>query len=399
MANSLTASSPLLWSKVAHRNLIKKASFRSWASFKEEAGLSMGLSVDRPYRALITTGKYTKGTALTATDVTTTSDKLEINNSTSALIYYDKIDETQNSINQATEVALEMGRVMAADIDSEVLYTGIAGASGQVDAADFGGTAGDGLTLSTSNVASVFSKAKLDLIRANVDVEAGNLFAVISGEAHDILLQSLAGRESMLGDKRSEDGMVGSYMGFELFLSNNTTGSIRITPTDNPSNTETLVVNGVTFTFVSTIGSTAGNILQTTSTAATIDNLVALINAGGVGDGVLSVSVSDANKKKLERWVAVDGTTYIDIYAKGASYMTCTDTADITYSLAKQHLLFGVKGAVDCVVQKEPTVEMTPMLSAGKFGKNVGALSFFGSKVFNRGASELVEVLLSSTSF
>lgn len=399
MANNLVASSPTYWSKVAHRNLIKKSIFRSVASFKEQGGLSSGLEVDRPYRALITTGKYTKGTALSAQDITTVSDKLTINDSTSAFIYYDKVDETQNSINQATEVALEFGRQMSADVDAAFLYTGIAAAASSVDDGDFSGTSGAPLTLSTSNVASVFSKAKLKLIRKNVDVGAGNLFAAISGEVHDILLQSLAGRESSLGDKRTEDGMVGTFMGFELFLTNNAPASIRITPTDNPSNTETLTVNGVTFTFVSTIGTAAGNILQTTDTAHTIDNLVALINAGGVGDGTLSVSLSAADQKKVQRWVAVDGTTYLDVYAKGASYMTVSDTADITYSRYTQHILAGVKGCSDVVVQIEPSVEMVSALSNGLHGKYVSALSIFGCKTFSRGADESVNIEINSASF
>lgn len=399
MANSLAPSSPAYWSKVAHRNLIKKSIFRSICSFKEQAGLKDGLSVDRPYRALIKTGKYSKATASTAQDISTTSDKLTINDSSEAFIYYDKWDEVQNSINQATEVALEMGRLSAADVDAAALYTGAVAASSAIDDADFGGSSGTGVTASVSNVASVFSKAKLKLIRKNVDVEAGNLFAAISGELHDVLLQSLAGRESALGDKRSEDGMVGSYMGFELYLSNNCPASIRITPTDNPANGETLVINGVTFTFVNTIGTTAGNILQTTDLAHTIDNLIALVEANGVGDGVLSVSLSDANKKIVSRWAMTDGATYFDVYAKGASYMAVSDTADVTYSQYVQHILAGVKGNTDVVVQLDPSTEITSALSNGLHGKYVSTLSLFGCKQFSRGSDEAVDIKLNSLNF
>jgi len=40
-------------------------------------------------------------------------------------------------------------------------------------------------------------------------------------------------------------------------------------------NTETALVNGVTFTFVTTIGTTAGNVLRGVSEAATMAALVA----------------------------------------------------------------------------------------------------------------------------
>ena len=64
--------------------------YRNICSFREEAVLSIGQIVDRPYRADIYVGTYTKGTALTAQDITATSDQLTVNKSFGALIYVDK---------------------------------------------------------------------------------------------------------------------------------------------------------------------------------------------------------------------------------------------------------------------------------------------------------------------
>lgn len=175
-------------------------------------------------------------------------------------------------------------------------------------------------------------------------------------------------------------------------------------PANNPSDADTVTINGITFTFKTSIGSTAGNILIGANTAATIDNLVALINAGGVtsDSGVSNVSVSAANQRTMKDWVAVDGTTYIEVRAKGASYMTVSgsDATDV-WTAAKQiqHCLAGRYKAIDCVIQKEPSVEMASTVSAGKSGMNILPLTLFGVKTFNAGKAEIFDVQIRSDAF
>jgi hypothetical protein len=93
MANSLTAMSPSYWSKIMGLKLYKKNIFRNIASFREEAVLTDGQIVDRPYRADVYVGKYTKGTALIAQDITATTDPLTVDQAFAALIYVDQIDK------------------------------------------------------------------------------------------------------------------------------------------------------------------------------------------------------------------------------------------------------------------------------------------------------------------
>jgi len=76
----------------------KKNIFRSICSFREEAVLTSGQKVDRPYRADIYVQPYTKGTALTAQDVTATSDQLTVDKIFSALIYIDSVDKMNRKV-------------------------------------------------------------------------------------------------------------------------------------------------------------------------------------------------------------------------------------------------------------------------------------------------------------
>ena len=92
MANSITPLSPTYWSKIMGIKLYKKNVFRNIASFREEAVLTNGQKVDRPYRADIYVQPYVKGTALTAQDITATSDQLTVDKIFAALIYVDDVN-------------------------------------------------------------------------------------------------------------------------------------------------------------------------------------------------------------------------------------------------------------------------------------------------------------------
>ena len=391
--------SPLMWSKIVSRLLQKQTVFRSVASFSEEPSLKYGVSVDRPYRTELVSENYTKLTALTAQDVASTSEKLTIDKQKALTFAIDDIDVMQNMHDTVGIYSADAAKTLAIAQDAEFLYE-VINANDTVDAGDLGGTDGTGISLTTSNVDTVFSVANRKLDAQNVD--RMSRFAAISPQFIQVLWERVAGRESIFGDKTSEFASMGTYAGMSLYSTNNLTGSAVWTPANNPSDGDTITIQGVTFTFKTVIGTTAGNILIGGSTALTLDNLIALINAGGVtsDSGVSNVSLSTANQRAVQQWVAVDGTTYALVRVKGASFLTVTgsDVAD-TWTLKKQHNMFGNKGCVDMVVQKSIGADTDKLLSAGKFGVVVGLLTVFGVKVFNRGSKEMVSVELASTSF
>jgi len=291
----------------------------------------------------------------------------------------------------------EAGQRIGVKFDSQVLYE-VVNATTTVDASNLGGTAAEGITLTASNVPTVFGEINEALDGLNIPEE--ERFVAISPLFYNFLWQFIGGKETMLGDKTGETGNVGQYGGLKIFKSNNLTGSARWTPANNPSNTDTITIEGITFTFVAASGTTAGNILQTTSTAVTIDNLVALINAGGVGDGTNYVSLSTANQRAVQNWVAVDGTTYFEIRVKGTPSLTVSgseaaDTWDAKWKY--QDILAGRKSAISVAIQTHGDMgiidtQMASTVSAGKRGTNVMPLLVGGVKTFNVGKDELVWV-------
>lgn len=393
--------SPTYWSRVMGRKLYKETVFRSLASFEEQSTLKDGQIVDRPYRANVVAETYTKGTALTAQDLTATSDQLTVNQFKGLLMYVDEVDKVQNKWSSAKLWAEEAAKRLGILIDARFFYE-VYSAADSIDDGDLGGTAGNGFTVTTANIDNVFAKLNRKLDVNNVARK--DRFLAMSPQFYDVLWQRISGKESLLGDKTAENGNVGRYAGVELFLTNNLTGSAQWVPANNPSNNDTITINGITLTFKTTIGTTAGNILIGSATADTIDNVVALINAGGVtsDSGVSNVSLSTANQRTVQNWVAVDGTTYLEVRAQGASYMTVSgsDSADVwTAARQIQHLMGGAKKSVDMVIQKEPDVEMASTVSAGKRGMNILPLTIFGVKTFNQGTLELFDVQVRSDAF
>lgn len=381
------------------RKLYKTDVFRSLANFEEQAQLKDGQKVDRPYRANIVVESYTKGTALTAQDLTATSDQLTVDTVKAALLYVDNVDKIQNKYSAANLWIDEAGKRLSNSIDAKFLYQ-VINANLVVDDASIGGVSGNGITVTTGNILDVFGAVNLQLDLQNV--EEAERFFVISPHFYKVLWSYIAGKATLLGDRTGENGNIGQYAGLQLFKSNNLTGQASWVPLNNPTSTDTITINSITFTFVAAIGAVAGNVLQTTDTATTLTALAALINAGGVGDGVNSVSLSTANQRIVQNWVAVATATQITVRAMGSSYLTVTgsDATDVWTTTAQlQNLFAGRRGCVDAVIQSEPSVEMASTVSAGKSGTNILPMTLFGVYVFNQGKNEMVWVKVRSDNY
>lgn len=401
MANAITPLSPTYWSRIMGIKLYKKNVFRNIASFKEEAVLKDGQKVDRPYRADIYVQPYVKGTALTAQDITATSDQLTVDKIFAALIYVDDVDKIQNKWDAASAWSEEAITRLSNQIDADCLYLATS-ANDTVDYNDLDSnqTAGAPIVLTTSNVLNMFAVTARKLDANNVAIE--NRFFVISSQVKQVLITYLAGRESILGDKTGEAGNIGTYMNFKLYQSNNLTAMIRWTPTDNPSNAETLVINGITITFETTPATVTNGFAVDIGgdTETTLDSLTTMINTPTTDSASVGKPATGSNLAAIQRgWVAVDGDTYIDIYIKGGNQITTSGTAQGTSTYLKQINFAGEKGAVDLVIQKEPSVKMASTVSAGKDGMNILPKTLYAAGVFYDMKARILGVEVDSSVF
>lgn len=414
MVNSLNNTTfQQFWSRRMQRKHAKEAVYRAITSFEEQTLLKQGDTVHRPYRSAIIGQAYTRGTAVTIQDLTNTDETLVVSTAEVFPFYIDDLDQLQSNYRFINEFADDAGIQLVNFLDGDILAE-YANAGSVIDDAVINpgtGTAGNGIQLDVSNVQRVFSSAKARLRRKNV--AKNGMFAVITPDFEQILTDYLAGKNSNLGDSTSLNGHIGHYYGFDLYCSNNTTWTGTITIATQPTDGDTVFfktydiygnIQTVTLTFKTTLGVTAGNVLIGGSASAANTNLAALLNAPKTTTAN-GVALSTASLQYLFyglQFTATAGATSVAIVAPGQGFIqvgsTLTAGSD-GWIAAKQisHCLFGIKGAIDAVVQARPTTEIKDV--PDKIGKNILPWMLYGKKTFVEGKAKLVDVAIRTDLF
>lgn len=396
MANSLSASLRENWSRDYQDTAEKVNVFSNIANYRLEPILTKGQQAHRPYMSDIVVNTLSSEGAFTRQDITSTDEYLTVDQEKDASFYVKDIDNWQSHYPTREEQAKKAARRLMNHVDGNVL--------GEYDVAtyslsdgDFGGTTGNGITLTTSNVGQIFTKARQKLGLADNDPDESK-WAVISEEFYTVLQDKLADRESELGDEMSRNGYVGKYMGFKLYKSNALGSSYSLAyDATTPTATDTVTINGVVFTFQTTIGSTAGNVLAATDGVTSLTNLKNFINDPGTTSAT-QIALSTANQNLLKGITAsisggATGTLTLKVEGKGSINVseTLTPSADVwTTSLRIQHVLMGQGKPIDVVVQKYPKMFLQDR--TGYIGKDVVNYLVYGLKTFADGARRMVDV-------
>lgn len=398
MANALTAFNPAYWSKRMQIVRIKEPVYRALANFEERSNLKNGDTVHRPYRSSLLVQSYSKGTAVTVQDVTATDESLSVGTTKIVPFYVDDLDALQNKWDTVNAFADDAGRELEAFIDGDFLAE-VANARDTIDDGDIGGVAGNAIALSTSNVLKVFAAAskKLTNQMKGGKMSMSDRFAVITPTTLQVLVEYLAGKDTSLADKVGENGKIGMFLGFELYLSVNTYYTATWTPADQPSDTDTVSINGVTFTFETGAIDAAGKVKSETNLETTLTNLKNALNAPGTSSSTYS-AVSAANQKLLQGLAATSSATALSItFEGGGEVVVAASAAADVWSATKARLMFGKKKCVDLVIQKEPNVVFKDV--PDKLGRNVLPWTLYGLKTFEEGKDMMVDVQLDASQF
>ena len=277
-------------------------------------------------------------------------------------------------------------------------------ATDTIDDGDFSGTAGNGVTITPTNVYKAFTIA--DRKQSALNLPEGNRWCIISYQFREKFMEYLSNRDTQLGDATGKNGHIGKWMGRDIYLSNNLGWSARLEFGTNPTNTNTITINGVVFTWLATLGAVAGNIHITSTAAASLTNLVSAINTPGttVAEAAETgfVALSTANQNLLSKITATDSTTYMTLKGVGSSAVVVSETlanaADIwTTTLQEQHCLFGQGKAVSMVVQKFPSFRKQQR--SGYISLDYITWMMYGVKTFADGAVQMLDLQMRSDSY
>ena len=360
--------------------------------------------------------------------------------------YIKKLDKFQANLPLQIRKARKAMNNLFLQLDGDVLGAAYAGAGSTVDDGSLGGTAGNGIALTTSNVITTFAAAETALRLANViydpaasfsgdfklDREVSMPVAIISPQVYSLLLQYLGGKTTQLGDNVSNSGYVGKYFGFNLFVSNGLpwTGSLVLATNPTAGDTFTLlsgvtqkiggssVDESLTFTFRAS-PSAVGDVVIGTAAQDTVNNLVVALNApytliaNTATTGYVpyvKASLTPTQQKLLSNLTASNSTTTFKLQINGMGNIpvgkSMTAGGNIwTTTKQVQHNIFGVNKSISVVIQYGPDFEVlqsnpaSGSSNSGRVGWDFVTWFTYGIKVFNDQAPMLVDVQIMTSTF
>ncbi len=365
------------------------------ANTRFESNLSYGASVKRVRYDIsnVRVRAVTIGTDRTVDPVTDTNETLTVNRqygTTFAISTKEKVQA--GPLNPGAVIGAKVAHKTATFVDADILSETV-NAYAAFDNGDLTGLSSTGtpITLSSTTVPQLVARAPAKLKRNNQILT--NLCWVVDSYAASDFIQYIMGKNIDFAESVFKNGYAGPIGSAELYTSENLTGEFLITGSGTFSNGETIVIEGVTLTAVSSIGSTAGNFLIGADLAASLTNLAGLINNPGTTSST-QVALSAANQIKFSdtlRLAATATATTVTVVGKGAGRMVVSEVATnaaVTYSMI--HSYFGKKGAIDVVIQDQ--VDMEEREEPRQRATNILSDVLYGVKTFNDGAQMFLDV-------
>lgn len=406
MANSFSASFETVWAKEQQEVFYKRNVSKVVANMSFRSLLNTGQTITRTYRSVSVTdapAAYVRGTEITLDNLSDTAETLTVNKQFATGFYRDDFDQIQDKYDIAAEYGRDYAEILKSQVDADVLYE-VVNAASTVDGGDVtGGTDGQGITLATATALQMFTAGTKKLSKLNI--YDNDKIGIISPEVEEYISLYYGAKVTDLGDNVSENGYFTKISGYNLYTSNNICGNATLAMATNPTNWDTVTIQGVTFTFVSPIGTTPWNVLIGGSADASRANLAALINApqtttanwvalatqNGINFAARAVATNDNSANTMSLWYKGAWTLTVS--------ETFTDGTDTwTATLQKQLCLLGIRNkCTSLVMQSMPSVQIKD--APKQLGKNILNGVLYGIKTFADQAKYMVRMEINSSTF
>lgn len=370
------------------------------ASTRFESNLKFGDTVNRTILNLsaVRVRSFSNLTDQTIDPLTDSEETMTINVQVGAVFPIARLEKIQaGPLNPAMtagkEVAIKVANYLDSVILGEVVNAWAVFDTGNLTTAAASGTP---ITLSSTTVPQMVAQSYAKLYSNNVGMT--NLAWVLDPFSISQIAQFPIGKEMSTENTTFKNGFTGNLFGAEVYTSNNLTGEATLVSTGAFTDTQTIVIGGVTFTTMTVLGATAGNVLIGANAAATITNLAALINAPGTTTAQ-GVALSAADQIIITDVLGLTATatsaTVLTIVGRGSSRLTLSETqTNASWATNFVHAFYGMKGAIDVAVQDQPTVEMreeSRQLTTNIFNNVVAAV-----KTFTDGKQKFLDVKIAN---
>lgn len=387
----------ILYQEIFQKVLVAK----EIANLRFKPTLKYGESVERVAYDIssVRVRSVSRGSASTIDSITDSSELLTINLEKEAVFHISDGEATQSGpLNPGEVIGAQVAVKVAQDLDgrffNEVLNSAYTFDTGDLTTLSSSGTP---FAENSTTVPQMVTMMPAKLRRNNQMLS--NLCFVTDSFGAGLMTQYLLGKSIDLAGSVYANGYAGDVSNAQMYVSENLTGTAELFLNTQPTDGDTVSINGITFTYKTVLGATPGNVLIGANAAAARANLVALINAPGTTTAQ-GVALSAANQVALTDTYKITATdviasTKITIAGIGSGALTVAETltavADV-WSKNCVHGYFGKKGAIDMVVQDLKEVDMRE--TADRRGTNVFSSYLAGIKTFTDGSRKFLNVLL-----
>lgn len=379
---------------------------RKIANYRLESDLEQG---DKVHRFAVDMSNVLVRTITPLTDrtidsITNSQESLEIDQYKGTTFPISRWEKTlQKNPDLGLLYGKEAGILVAEHTDATILSK-VREATYDFDTGDLTtlSSTGVGIDLSTTaNVPKMITRAKAKLATKN-KVRGGNMVWVVDDYALSNISQHVIARDTQLGDNYFQNGASGQILGSEVYVSDNLTAEAVLGLATQPTNGDTISINGIVFTFQATL-STAGGLHIGSDVDATRANMAVAMNA--IGTAIAEATdtgyqvLSAANQAAWEalRITATDSAANdtLTLVAIGAGRLTLAETltdGTDTWTHNLVHCYYGKKGAIDVVMAAEVDMFMTQ--EPKQDTKNIFNDVIYGVKVFADGKKKMLDVLI-----
>lgn len=363
-----------------------------------EPSLTYGGSVTRVALDLsnVLVRSTVRGSASTIDSITDTAESLTINLEKETAFYLSDGEVTQTGPLQAMQYAgKNVARKLMTDLDGRC-FAEVLNASYAFDNGDLttGTSSGTPITLNSTTVPQMTTRLGAKLRNKNNIEVMTNMALVVDSYAASDISQFIISKNIDMAGATFKNGYVGDVAQAQMYVSENLTSTSVLSIATTPTDGDTVTIAGVTFTFKTTLGSTAGNVAIAGSADAARLNLSELINSPGTTDAG-QVALSAANQIIMASYVATDdaAANTMTVVGTGTGRTLVSETlTDGTDTWTKNYLncYYGKKGAIDLVVQDSKEVDVRQ--TSDRRGNNIFSSYLAGIKTFADGARKFLNV-------
>lgn len=349
-----------------------------------------GRKAHKPILSHPTIGTYTPGNDITFSSKTDSKQTLEVDTFKYSAEELDITVEKQNPYDllQHSLTSIRKGLM---NITEQKFLSEIANSGQSIQS-------GTAQVVSATNILDIIEEAEGKLGAFDATYETAMRALVLGPRTVAKLRRAKSDRESRIGDTVLENGVVGPWQGWTVVQNNNLPWSAKLNIATQPTDGDTVTISGVTFTFKTTLGTDAGNVLIEGSAANARANLEAAIE-GGSGAGTKYVELADKDKFIIRRKRNVTCTTAENMVFSGygdiAVSETLTAAADV-WSEQRQKSGFMIRGAIDMVLQ---FIDLEVGSKEKGFAKLPKGVIGVGTKVFDDGADLMVQLVQDTSAF